>query len=341
MQAIYDDWQTFISNTGLKIFSQIDDLETGDVLVRLLGEQEVMRQQKSGNRQFQTSKSVAETVGRQESSGRNEGTSWKSIWLPGGGTTTSEGISSGESLSASSTRTKGTSQAETNGWQESVHRRALLNADEIRLMFARVDTPTDPKFPGLLLVVSPGRRPVMARRVNYYNSPHFRSLFDPHPDHAPTAATATLSPPVATTQVPRTTRPVRARRWMTRAALLAGAAAVLLPCGRWLFMRDGASASPPVPQALRAQSAFDEGAADRKAWEVWFATTSGATRAGAEFWADQRSLSNRVTCAAAARASTSDGPAWLDGCVAARGRLDPTDVRRSAEPEYRRGWNSS
>jgi hypothetical protein len=84
--------------------------------------------------------------------------------------------------------------------------------------------------------------------------------------------------------------------------------------------------------------AFRQGFADRQAWESWFAGLSGgAYRDGAHYWSAQRSLAQPGPC------FMPDGSArdeWTAGCVAAKQRLDPTDVRRRGEPEYRSGWNS-
>ena len=46
----YDEnWETFISNSGLKIFFQVDDHFSRDYLSNLLGEREVRRQSRSGS----------------------------------------------------------------------------------------------------------------------------------------------------------------------------------------------------------------------------------------------------------------------------------------------------
>jgi len=35
----------------------------------------------------------------------------------------------------------------------------------------------------LLLALIAGRQPLTAYRVNYFNSPYFKGMCDPHPDH--------------------------------------------------------------------------------------------------------------------------------------------------------------
>jgi hypothetical protein len=87
-------------------------------------------------------------------------------------------------------------------------------------------------------------------------------------------------------------------------------------------------------------SPFQAGAADRRAWESWFASTSGDYQAGAEFWAGQRSLKKPAPCDAQSAAADRNIDVWIAGCLAAQERLAPTDIRRHSDPEYRRGWNN-
>ena len=55
--------------------------------------------------------------------------------------------------------------------------------------------------------------------------------------------------------------------------------------------------SPNVrPPALRGTEAYEEGAADRHAWEAWFDGLKGAYQEGAEYWAEQRSTPSPGSC---------------------------------------------
>jgi hypothetical protein len=85
---------------------------------------------------------------------------------------------------------------------------------------------------------------------------------------------------------------------------------------------------------LVGSATFEQGLADRTAWEQWFAGLSGDLQAGAYWWSGQRSLPNPGTC---------NNPAvsqlFVAGCEAAMTRLTPTDARRRLSAEYRRGWN--
>ena len=88
---------------------------------------------------------------------------------------------------------------------------------------------------------------------------------------------------------------------------------------------------------VQPSATYQQGQADRQAWETWFASLSGDYRAGAEWWAGQRSLPHPGLCDAS---PSSTGHDWTAGCFAAQEKLSPWDVRRKTEPEYRLGWNN-
>jgi type IV secretory pathway TraG/TraD family ATPase VirD4 len=85
----------------------------------------------------------------------------------------------------SSSRSDSQSFANTDGWSEAVHKRPLLNPDEIGRFLARIGHRYHPAYPGLLLALIPGQHPLVARRVSYFRSAHFEGLFDPHPNYSP------------------------------------------------------------------------------------------------------------------------------------------------------------
>lgn len=78
---------------------------------------------------------------------------------------------------------------------------------------------------------------------------------------------------------------------------------------------------------------FSDGAHDRAAWERWFNGLSVEERAGAYYWSAERSKSHPGSCEQL-------GGKWEIGCLEAKERLTPTDVRRKADPLYKAGWNS-
>jgi hypothetical protein len=97
------------------------------------------------------------------------------------------------------------------------------------------------------------------------------------------------------------------------------------------------SSSPPAPDQPVSSRAYEEGFADRRAWEWWFTGLTGAYKEGAEFWTSQRSTSRPGSCYGPTGQNLGD---WTAGCLAAKRILAPSDLRRKAEPEYRAGWNS-
>jgi len=101
---------------------------------------------------------------------------------------------------------------------------------------------------------------------------------------------------------------------------------------RGLWAKPPSDLTPPSPPTT---SVFQDGLADPGSWEQWFSAQTGDYRDGAYYWSGQRSLPKPDVCYAAGRS-----PLFVNGCLAAKSKLDPTDMRRISEPEYRRGWNS-
>jgi hypothetical protein len=91
-------------------------------------------------------------------------------------------------------------------------------------------------------------------------------------------------------------------------------------------------------QAPETDSAFAQGHTDRATYEAWYAALAGFYKDGATYWASHRSLAQSRPCEDPENARF--GPLWLQGCVAARDRLAPSDVLRKTKPVYRAGWNS-
>jgi hypothetical protein len=77
---------------------------------------------------------------------------------------------------------------------------------------------------------------------------------------------------------------------------------------------------------------FQKGLADRTAWENWLLKLDGDKRAGAEYWASQRSIPHPGACIGT--------PPFVAGCNQAKPRLAPCDILRKSEPDYKLGWNS-
>jgi type IV secretory pathway TraG/TraD family ATPase VirD4 len=192
----YDEnWETFVSNSGLKIFFQVDDHFSREYLSNLLGEREVRRESLSGSDAQSTS--TTEGTSSTNTSGRSDNRTFSGLYrtIFGNIRHESESISSGSSFSDSHGTSQSTSQSnsKTGGWSLGVHKRPLLSPDEIGRFLSRIDDKSNPAYPGLILALTPGQHPLPARRINYFESPKFEGCFDPHPDHPPPLTLAELA----------------------------------------------------------------------------------------------------------------------------------------------------
>jgi len=191
----YDEnWETFVSNSGLKIFFQVDDHFSREYLSKLLGEREVRRQSHSTS----DSRSTSDTEGTSATNtfGRSDNTGFSNIQnYMFFGERGDNSRSSGTSVSDSHGTSRSTSQSnsKTDGVSEGVHKRPLLSPDEIGRFLSRIDDKGHPAYPGLILALTPGQHPLAARRINYFESPKFEGCFDPHPDHPPPLTLAELA----------------------------------------------------------------------------------------------------------------------------------------------------
>jgi hypothetical protein len=99
-------------------------------------------------------------------------------------------------------------------------------------------------------------------------------------------------------------------------------------------------ASRPPGQINDQTDAYRQGEADWQSLQAWFEAQTGDRRAGADFWANNRSKVGHKSCQAAADDFSGDKAEFVGGCLEAKQRLDPIDVRRRNEPEYRAGFNN-
>ena len=95
-------------------------------------------------------------------------------------------------------------------------------------------------------------------------------------------------------------------------------------------------AAPTTAPSAPASSPFDQGVADRAAFEQWVSGLSGEVRRGVDWWAARRSIQNPGSCGSPAGTSSE----FVAGCEAAKARLTPVDAKRKSDPKYRRGWNT-
>ena len=195
-----ENWETFISNSGLKIFFQVDDHFSREYLSNLLGEREVHRRSRSSSDSQSTSTST--TKGRSstnttgESATRSQGGTYYGFFVAKPrivNHSASYGTSASRADGTSSSRSDSQSNSKTDGWSDGVHKRPLLSPDEIGRFLSRIDDKSNPAYPGLILALMPGQHPLAARRINYFQSPKFEGCFDPHPDHPPPLTLAELA----------------------------------------------------------------------------------------------------------------------------------------------------
>jgi type IV secretory pathway TraG/TraD family ATPase VirD4 len=100
------------------------------------------------------------------------------------GTSASFGKTESSTDGTSQTSTAGTSRTAGIGRSETVHRRPLIQPDEIGRFFARIDEITEPAYPGLALVIVAGTaNPMVVRRAHYFEDPLFIECFSPNPDY--------------------------------------------------------------------------------------------------------------------------------------------------------------
>src|ERR1017187_3124363 len=99
--AYKENWETFLANSGLKLFFNLEDNFSRDYVSKLIGETEVVREVRSNSDSTSESESTSRSVSRSESRGRSSST----------GTSENEGtnssVSSGTSGGTNWSRTKG------------------------------------------------------------------------------------------------------------------------------------------------------------------------------------------------------------------------------------------
>ena len=190
-KSVYqDNWETFLSNAGLKIFFGLEDNFSREYVSKLAGETEIMRELESSG--SSKGESESETTGSQTHKGSARSDSAKGMpfflrdtgvfmsRLTGrSGAHDSTSWGSGEQ----SGNTTGSNYSESRGRQQSVFKRPLITPDEVGRYFGRVDDPTAKEYPGLGLVFLTGNKISPVQRVNYFEDELFSQKFGLHPDH--------------------------------------------------------------------------------------------------------------------------------------------------------------
>lgn len=159
-----DNWETLVANAGVKLFFGNEDHFTREYVSKLIGEAEISR----------WTQSVSQSSGRSSQSGfsRTEGLSGShttgqstTFGISGGqfnrNLGRSESSTSGWSHSLSTSSNTGTSDSRTTGRSQTLHKRFLLNPDEVGRVFGNREQPA------MLALVS-GHQPLALRRTAYF-----------------------------------------------------------------------------------------------------------------------------------------------------------------------------
>jgi len=104
------------------------------------------------------------------------------------------------------------------------------------------------------------------------------------------------------------------------------------------------SGKPTSPQAgvnaTEPTDPYRQGMADWRGLQSWLASQIGDRRAGADYWAANRSVPHHLPCASDATIGD-DEAAFIAGCEDTKRRLDPIDARRGSDPQYRSGFSDA
>ena len=152
LAALYEQrWQTFVANAGVVMaFSNADNL-TAEFLSKRCGETEVLRLEHNTQDSASRGDTHAGLSARLQAALKGDGLA---------------------QLGAQSTQSGGTRSTSTTPRRVST---ALLTPDEVMVHFARET--------GSMLVLINGARPMILRRIRYYDDPLFRDLASENPLH--------------------------------------------------------------------------------------------------------------------------------------------------------------
>ncbi|WP_180966928.1 type IV secretory system conjugative DNA transfer family protein [Cohaesibacter celericrescens] len=181
LKSVYkDNWETFLANSGVRLFFGNDDHFTRDYVSKLIGEHEVIRTAKNNSRSngytYGTGSSFSEGFSTSKGYGENS----SSTWGPGMQGSSQRGHSTSSTttrtMTTTTSRNDSTTRTTSQGETENIHKRPLLTPDEIGRAFG---TRENPRAVALLS----GEQPLLLKRCAYYSDPVFAGKFDPHPDH--------------------------------------------------------------------------------------------------------------------------------------------------------------
>jgi type IV secretory pathway TraG/TraD family ATPase VirD4 len=116
LKAIYkDNWETFLANSGLKVFFNLEDNFSRDYVSKLIGETEVIREVRTSSDSVSESESTSHSTSKSSSETRGRSSSTSTSETEG----TSKTASSGTSGGVNSSRTTGEGGSSSLSWTPS------------------------------------------------------------------------------------------------------------------------------------------------------------------------------------------------------------------------------
>jgi type IV secretory pathway TraG/TraD family ATPase VirD4 len=166
LKDIYqDNWETLVANAGVKLFFCNDDNFTREYVSKSIGEREIIRTVANMSQSAGSSASFGESVSKSATVGFTH-----SGWNLRGS------YSASQSESRSESTTYGHNQSQSQGFSQTIHKRALITPDEVGRLFG------NPEDMRAIALVS-GYQPMALRRIPYFRDSVFEACFDQHRDH--------------------------------------------------------------------------------------------------------------------------------------------------------------
>jgi len=189
MKSVYgENFEAFMANAGTHIYYGFNDNFTAEYVKKRLGEIEVIRYMKQGG----TSTGGGTSTSNVEGGGTSEGTSSGTTrgWSPSlfhlsffTSKQRAKNTNTGTSENWSRTVAEQESKTSTEGWQQQLHKKPLADIHELMQLFGTIDDETEPNFPGIGLISTAEKAPVLIQKALYDRDHMFEGMFDPHPKH--------------------------------------------------------------------------------------------------------------------------------------------------------------
>jgi type IV secretory pathway TraG/TraD family ATPase VirD4 len=117
--AYKENWETFLANSGLKVFFNLEDNFSRDYVSKLIGETEVIREVRSGSDSVSESEGVSHSTSESRSESASHSTSRSQSESAGRSSSSGTSESEGTNSSRSSGRSWGINDSESKSWANS------------------------------------------------------------------------------------------------------------------------------------------------------------------------------------------------------------------------------